>query len=297
MKRTRETGSKRGPRLAALLVATAMLAGIVPLYAQDAAESDSAKPDLANWWLRNAFSCGPLPEGWLFHAELDYSFNFKTGNVDGVMHQGKTAIYLRKGYVTLGTKGLISTQRLSIASGTASVSTEQYQVAPTLDVAVTRGFGPELGVYWEKNSAAFIEQRSIGYLGLNVNPLGGPALIFSVMPAFGYLHEEALLTGEIQWFWASYLEEKATWKVSDRLTLHHDANALISVEGADDYRLGMSNTLEFPVTSALSLTINHQIRYNNNPVPTQAAIDSLTGGSGKVYKTDNDLMIGVRIQH
>lgn len=266
--------------------------------AQSEPVGDSAQTmELSNWWLRNAASFDPVPEQFLFHAEADYTFNFQTGNVDGVTHQGKTSLYLRKGRATLSARGLISTQRLSIARGTASISSEQYVAAPKLDYALTKAFGPELGFYWEQNSASFIDQRTLGYVGVDISPSTGSTVIVSVLPAFGYLHEQALLTGETKWFWAPYFEENVTWKISDRVTLHHEGNVLMSIEESDDYRIGMANTLEFPISSIFSLTLNHVIKYNNSPIPTQAAVSALTGGEGKVYKTDNDLTVGVRIQY
>ena len=271
-------------------------------YNHVAAQSDSgsapeAENNLDNWWLKSAASWDTVPAQWLFHVQANYSFNYQSGNIEGISHSGLAKLWLRKGLATLALQGSVSTQSLSVARGSAEVTSDEHQISPTLSYALSSTIVPELGFYWEQNSAAFIDQRRIGYVGVRFTPFSSQAVSFSVLPAYGYLHEQALLTGETQWFQAPYIEEDLSWQVNDRLTLHHEANALASSSDIETYRIRMTNTVEFPVTTFLSLTLNHEIRYNNNPIPTASAVSALTDGEGTVYKTDNDLTIGIRLQN
>lgn len=271
-------------------------------YSSASAQADSGSateqkktPD--KWWLRSAASGDTLPAGWLFHVQANYAFNYQSGNIEGISHSGMAKFWLRKGLVTLALQSSVSTQSLSVARGSTEVTSEEYRVSPTLNYALSSTIVPEVGFYWEQNSAAFIDQRRIGYGGVRFTPFSSGSVSFSVLPAYGYLHEQALLTGEAQWFQAPYIEESLSWQVNDRLALQHEANALVSSSDIETYRVRMANTIEFPITTFLSLTLNHEITYNNNPVPTAAAVSALTNGEGTVYKTDNDLTIGIRLQN
>ncbi len=277
------------------------LIGPAPMLAQtdssNAAIHAAEKGALKNWWLKNPATQDTLPPQWLFHVEANYSFNFQSGNIAGVQHNGLAKTWLRKGLTTLAAQASVATQKLSVARGTAEVTSEDYRFSPTLNYAISSILNPEVGFFWEQNSASFIDVRRIGYGGVRLTPYTSPSLVVSVLPAFGHLHEQALLTGETQWFWAPYIEENVEWEISERVKLHHEANFLVSAENSETFRARMVNTVELPITSFFSVTLNHEIRYDNNPIPTSAAVSALTNGEGEVYKTNNDLTIGFRLQH
>ena len=286
----------------ALLVPTLCLLGLSgSVYAQAPEHHDAADSlkhqSLKNWWLKSPAQLDTVLSAWLFHVEANYSFNLQSGNIEGITHNGLAQLWLRKGLGTLSIRASVTEQSLSVARGSAEVSSEEYRFAPTINYALTSILNPEVGLYLEENSAAFIDARRIAYAGMRFTPYTSSSTVISVLPAYGYLHETALLTGETQWFWSPYIEENISWEISERVKLHHEANALVSVEDAETFRVRMANTLEFPVASFLSFTVNHEIRYNNNPVPTNAAVSALTDGEGEVFKTDNNLTVGVRVQH
>lgn len=286
-------------RLLPLALATfaIIVCGSEALRAQSDTGAAPPKQDLANWWMRNAASFHPIPERWLFHAEANYSFSLSTGNTEGEMHNGSGRIYLRKNRSTLSVRGGIMKQRLSFARDVVEVSQERYRVAPTLDYDLTPALGLQAGFLWEHDDAAFIESRSISYLGLKTVPYSSRNLMITAMPAFGYQYEQAILTEEERSMWVPYFEETIMWQPVKEFRIHHEANLLFSLEESETYRVRLAHSLEFPITSFFSLMFNHELRYNNNPIPSTEAVRQITGGKGTISLADNELTAGFRLQY
>ncbi len=262
-----------------------------------AAPEKKAEANLAGWWMRNAASFDPIPERWLFHAEADYSFTLQSGNIDGETHSGKGRVFLRKGRSTFSVRGGVQSQRLSLAKGVMEIRQERYRVAPALDYDITPALGAQAGFLWEHDDAAFIESRRIGYLGVKVIPYSSDNLVISLLPAFGYQYEQAILTEEERSFWTPYIEESIMWGPIEQLRIHHEGNLLFSAEDPDTYRWRIANSLEIPVTSFLSVMFSHELRYNSNPIPSGPVVRMLTGGQGTIERRDTELTAGFRLQY
>lgn len=253
--------------------------------------------NLDHWWARNAASFDPMPERWLFHAEADYSFTLQSGNVEGQTHSGQGKIFLRKKRITFSGRSGVQSQKLSLAKGVSEIKQERYRVSPAVDYDFTPALGVQAGFFWEHDDAAFIETREIAYLGLKTVPYSSERLTISVLPAFGYQYEQAILTEEERSFWTPYIEEAITWSPLQQLRIHHEGNFLFSVKDPETYRWRIANALEIPVTSFFSVMFNHEIRYNSNPIPSSEEVQALTGGLGTISRQDNELTAGFRLQY
>lgn len=283
-------------------VPAVFLFGAAPLAAQGdttkAAEpAPTHKADLADWWMRNAASFDSIPDQWLFRAEADYSFSLQTGNIEGETHNGRGRVFLRKQRSTFSLRAGVQSQKLSLARGVLEVEQEHYRLLPALDYDITPALGLQAGFLWEHDDAAFIETREIGYLGLKAVPYSSRELIISLLPAFGYQYEQAILTNEERSFWTPYLEETIMWQPIDRLRIHHEGNFLLSLEDAETYRWRIANAVEIPVTSFFSVMFNYEMRYNNNPIPSGPVVRRLTNGQGAISRRDNELTAGFRLQY
>lgn len=285
--------------LCGIVVVAACAGTDVAAQSDTTADAEQTAPamNLAHWWVRNAASFNPMPEQWLFHAEADYSFTLQSGNTEGQTHSGRGQIFLRKKRTTFSVQGGIQSQKLSLAKGVMEVEQQRYRVSPTVDYDFTPALGAQAGFFWEHDDAAFIETREIAYLGLKTVPYSSRRLTITLLPAFGYQHEQAILTNEERSFWTPYIEETITWSPIEQLRIHHEGNVLFSVKDPETYRWRMANALEIPVTSFFSVMFNHEIRYNSNPIPSSEMVRALTGGQGTISRQDIELTAGFRLQY
>ncbi len=268
------------------------------LSAQPDSASDSAtvaQPP-ADWWQRNAASYAEV-DRLLWHIEGNYALSLQRGNVEGSAHDGSLKSWLRMGKGTLSLMAGLDYQDLSLADGVSQISTWRYRVGLTADVALTERLAPEAGFFLEHDDAAFIEARQITYLGLRYVPYSDDRFTATVLPAFGYQHEEAILTGEERSFMSPYLEESVTWQVLDRLRFEQSGNILFSLEEPETWRGSLAAGFVFPVVDFLSFSINYEVRYNSNPIPTDDALRQATGGVGSISEDDHDLTAGIRLQY
>lgn len=259
------------------------------------ASSEEVLPTL--WWTRNPLSYRLSTPRLLFRVEGNYSFDLQRGNVEGTSHAGSLKLWLRKGDGTLRLDGSADYQKLSLANNLSEVSTRRYLAGATYDYALTESIGPQVGILVEHNDAAFVETRQIGYLGLKVVPVQKDQFTLTLLPAFGYQYEEAILTEENRSFWSPYLEESIAWKALDRLSIEQIATLLFSLEDPSNWRGSLAGGVAVPVTDFLALTVHYELRYNNNPIPTDSALQRASGGVGAISKDDQTLRAGLRLEH
>ena len=269
-----------------------------PVLAQQEASGDSTatvEPP-TNWWLRNAATYAPI-DRLLWHIEGNYALSLQRGNVEGSAHNGSLRSWLRMGKGTLAVVGGLDYQELSLADGVSEISTRRYRAGATWDYALSGKIAPEVGLFIEHDDAAFIETRQIGYVGVRIIPFSNDRVTATLLPAFGYQHEEAILTGEKRSFVSPYVEESISWQVLERLRFEQSGNVLFSLEQPETWRAILTAGFAVPVVDFLSITLNYELRYNNNPIPTDEALRQVTGGVGAISRDDHDLTAGIRLQY
>lgn len=268
-------------------------------YGQEGAKRDtsSVSPVPPYWWTRSPATMDSIPPQFLFHVEGDYAFNMQSGNVEGSAHNGSLGLVLRKQRTSLAINGGIAKQTLSLAKGVSEIATTHYMAEATVDHALSPLLDPQVGGFWEHDDAAFIETRLIGYVGVKMTPVRTEAFTLTILPAFGYQQETAILTEEERSFWSPYLEESITWQPLPQFRLKHTGQGLFSLDDPSTYRWSVTNSLEIPITSYFSVMFNHQFRYNSNPIPSDERVKQLTNGVGSISREDLDMTVGVRVQY
>ncbi len=250
----------------------------------------AAKEELGQWWRRSSLNYDPMPEKWLFHTEIQYSFVDKTGNDDGYAHSGDFFTALRKARFTNYLSYKIEKYDFDQSDG--EVSSDDYQMfEESLRFDLTKRLYAQAGFFWERDDTYLVEDRDTWYGGFGYQIVDNKRYGLDLFLSYGHQKEEynsiivELMDLSEEKTGVTYLSERFNLNITEKLSFidsfrliynldesgiyeADDAGNYYRVDEEKRYRWTWINSLDYKMNKYLSLVATFKIDYDNNPWPS-----------------------------
>jgi opacity protein-like surface antigen len=188
-------------------IVVVILALSLSSYARSEETSEAVKPqkagrDLGMWWMRNPLMYDPMPEEFLHHIEIQYSYNQSQGNFTRDNHKVDAQVISRKGRFTNMLNYNFDKRHASRADDMPGVREDgsfyldesnkelrnsvSHKLDNMLTAALTKTLFAAAGIEWTKDDYSEIENRFLYYGGLVYNAYQSPRGLFQVYGGYGY---------------------------------------------------------------------------------------------------------------
>jgi hypothetical protein len=176
-------------------------------YAQSEEIDETIQPkkasrDLGRWWMKNPLMYDPMPEEFLHHVEIQYSYSQSQGNFTRDNHTVTAFLVSRKGRFTNLLNYNFDKRHASRVDDLPGVNADgtfyldesnkelRNSVSHTLDnmltFALTKSLFAGAGIEWTKDDYSSIDSRLLYYTGLVYNIYQSPRGLLQVFGGYGY---------------------------------------------------------------------------------------------------------------
>ncbi|KPA18843.1 protein containing DUF481 [Candidatus Magnetomorum sp. HK-1] len=238
---------------------------------------------LGKWWLRRSRDY-QSPDKILYHVELKYTFNNSTGNEELTKHKLKSSLTLRKdivsNYLSYSLKKKDMDYRGSI------IKNEKENLENTVFVEVF-SFMDLLATYqWQADDKKYYLNRYVYSGGPYFTLINNKTIIFKIGGFFGhdkieYMNELSELMGTKQEdydkdFFSVY--QRGNLFITDNISFSEKIKYR-SFTGSSEYTVDFTGTLNFKISSNISLNVNYEIeRDSTEKAGTEKEDRELTTG-------------------
>lgn len=120
------------------------------------------------WWSNSSYVAVDTTNKILFHTEVEYSYEARSGNMEGAEHDGKFLIAIRKNHFTNYVMIRSNHYDYKIIPNNQEATQEQYKFDDILRFDLNRLFFLDAGFYVEKDTKKLLDTRTAVYGGLGI---------------------------------------------------------------------------------------------------------------------------------
>lgn len=250
-----------------LLFLTITLTG--NLWAQD---NQQAPPDekqkLGAWWLKSSLLPEPMPEKYLFHTELEYSYIAHSGNLEGSEQEGKLLFATRKNRFTNYILTDVSKTKLDIYPSGQKVDIYSYYVENIFRFDLTKIFYTDLGFIWERDNNKLLDRSNTYYLGLGYFysiPHRIDASLFLGGGSQNNDYSLPVIPSETET--AAYFLQTFTWYATQQVMLKEKYRSLRFTDDNKRFEDNFTLSLAYALGPILQIVYEYDWTFNNAPFP------------------------------
>lgn len=255
--------------------------------------SESGKPDLGEWWLRNPLTYKPVPEDFLYHLEATYEWTRNTGNQTDDNHSASAQLSLRKKIFTYNIRYSFDKQNSAKRDDPPNQERDKilrqstkHEIHNDFRAALTDRLFFSPGIFWLKDDYSQVEDRYTYYAGFGYVAIQQPRLLVNVFGALAYeeldyisdYHEIYALLED----WEKgdeitdydpgtkrsnmiYLYEDVRFYLTRSVALNHSMKYFRDIDDGDVYRWNFSVGADIKITENVLMTFSYREDYDNAP--------------------------------
>lgn len=254
------------------------------------------RPDLANWWDKNAMKIKPLPAAWLRHAEGTLSYANSSGNASGSTLDLNASADLRKGRFTNHIVARLN--RTDVVYGDqGAVSFVERTLREQLDFDPAESITFFAAIESYRNTLTYLDRRVLIYAGLGGRIFRNDKAQLVVNGAVGHAsfgfdrHQLSLVNpGQVGSVdpnprsGGAVATQSWRWKVSPRFNFSEDASYIKYLNSRLGDRWTFDLNGSFPLDKWFSLNVAYRFKDENNSI-----IRAL-----RVFPRDRSVLIGIK---
>jgi len=245
-----------------------LIMGLVSLSIQ----AEPAPPTMDRalpWWSNSSYVVVDSSNKFLVHTEVEYSYEARSGNIEGSEHGGKLLVAIRKSHLTNYFMLRSDYYDLKIVPNNQEATQEQFKIDNILRFDLNTLFFVDAGFYIEKDSKMLLDRRTAVYSGIG---------IYSSLPFHADLNFTIGMGNDTKAYSALVpLDDETNVNLYYALTFNYSITPHIAfstkmrlqhvLEDAQDYEFLSESNLMVPVNKYVSLVYVLDWTITNQPWP------------------------------